>query len=306
MCTKLTTPIILGLDFAQAYHIGIDWNVDLTPYLRHRGKYLASAHPLKSMHIKAVVNQLHTCAPGTTADRSSTVTIPKKGTKMVRLVTKTQLRLKPKTLSVVPVVALDPLNIHAVKTLDVMGYPNLYTENSDIAIVSTTHTKVHKKRTNFLILLVMNNAEEEQVLQKGITLGLGSKSRWKVKCKKLSTVSSQVTASRLQKLQINMLQLDGDQVVNPVQVYRSLENTAFVGRHNMYTKPQVKLKDAEVSESIRQSFKQLKEEFKDIISQGPSDIGKTDLAEMTIDTKPDSIPHALHPYKLALQHQEFL
>ena len=52
--------------------------------------------------------------------------------------------------------------------------------------------------------------------------------------------------------------------------------------------------------------KKLKEEFKDIISQGPSDIGVTDLAEMTIDTKPDSIPHATHPYKLALQHQEFL
>ena len=33
VCTKLTTPIILGLDFAQAYHIGIDWNVDSTLYL---------------------------------------------------------------------------------------------------------------------------------------------------------------------------------------------------------------------------------------------------------------------------------
>ena len=41
----------------------------------------------------------------------------------------------------------------------------------------------------------MNNAEEEWVLPKGITLGLGSKSRWKVKCKKPSTVSPQVTAS---------------------------------------------------------------------------------------------------------------
>ena len=74
----------------------------------------------------------------------------------------------------------------------------------------------------------------------------------------------------------------------------------------MYTKPQVKLKDAEVSKSVCQSFEQLKEEFKDIISQGPSDIGITDLAEMTIDTKPDSIPHASCPYKLALRHQEFL
>ena len=189
VCTKLTTPIILGLDFAKAYHIGIDWNVDSTPYLRHRGKYLVTAHPLKSMLIKTVVNQLQTCVPETTTDKYSTVTVPKKGTKMVRLVTKTQLQLKLKTLSVVPVVAVGPLNIHAVKTLDIMGYPNLYIENPDIAIVPTIHTKVHKKKTNFLILLVMSNAEKEWVLQKGITLGLGSKSGWKVKCKKPSTVS---------------------------------------------------------------------------------------------------------------------
>ena len=74
----------------------------------------------------------------------------------------------------------------------------------------------------------------------------------------------------------------------------------------MYTKPPVKLKDAEVPESIHEGFEKLKEEFKDIISQCPSDIGVTDLAEMTIDTKPDSIPHAACLYKLALQHQEFL
>ena len=91
MCTKLTTPIILSLDFAKAYHIGINWNVDSTPYLRHRGKYLVTAHPLKSMHIKTVVNQLQTCAPETTADKSSTATLPKEGRKMIRLVTKTQL-----------------------------------------------------------------------------------------------------------------------------------------------------------------------------------------------------------------------
>ena len=203
--------------------------------------------------------------------------------------------------------AVGPLNIHAVKTLDIMGYPNLYTENPDITIVPTTHTKLHKKNTNFLILLVMNNAEQERVLQKGITLGLWSKSNWKVKFKKPTTAPPpSVAASQLQQLQINTLQLGENKSVDPVQVCRSLENTAFVGRHKTYTKPQVKLKDTEVSESICQAFEQLKEEFKDIISQGPSDIGVTNLAEMTIDTKPDSIPHASHPYKLALQHQEFL
>ena len=35
VCTKLTTPVILGLDFAKTYHIGIDWNMDSVPYLCH-------------------------------------------------------------------------------------------------------------------------------------------------------------------------------------------------------------------------------------------------------------------------------
>ena len=39
---------------------------------------------------------------------------------------------------------------------------------------------------------------------------------------------------------------------------------------------------------------------------GPSDIGITDLSKMTIDTKEDAIPYAVRPYKLALQHQDFL
>ena len=106
-------------------------------------------------------------------------------------------------------------------------------------------------------------------------------------------------------LQVNTVQLEKQPEVDPVQVWKSLENTAFVTRYNTYTKPPVKLKDAVVPESICEGFEKLKEEFKDIISQGPSDIGVTDLAEMTINTKPDSIPHATHPYKLALQHQEF-
>ena len=39
---------------------------------------------------------------------------------------------------------------------------------------------------------------------------------------------------------------------------------------------------------------------------GPSDIGITDLSKMMIDTKEDAVPYAARPYKLALQHQDFL
>ena len=61
-----------------------------------------------------------------------------------------------------------------------------------------------------------------------------------------------------------------------------------------------------MSLDLQQRFEELKDKYNDIFSVGPSDIDITDLAEMTIDTKPDAIPYVARPYKLALQHQEFL
>ena len=294
-------PVILGQDFAKTYHIGINWNMDSVPYLCHRGKYLVTAHPLQSMHIRTVVNQLRTNPPMVNLMKDPQQPMSAQPAKrMLHLITKMQVRLKPKALSVVPVEAVGPLNIYSIKTLDVMGYPNFYNENPNLAVIPTTHTKLHKRKTSYLILLVMNNADEENILQKGITLGLATKSKWRIKSSRTARNTQQ------QSLQVNTVQLEEQPEVDPVQVQKSLENTAFVTRYNTYTKPQVKLKDAEVPEAIHEGFKKLKEEFKDIISQGPSDIGVTNLAEMTIDTKPDSIPHAMRPYKLALQHQEFL
>ena len=89
-------------------------------------------------------------------------------------------------------------------------------------------------------------------------------------------------------------------------VRNAMEHTAFVGRHNTYTKLKVTLKDVLLSPNLQQRFEKLKDKYNDIFSVGPSDIGITDLAEMTIDTKPDTIPYAARLYKLALQHQEFL
>ena len=79
-----------------------------------------------------------------------------------------------------------------------------------------------------------------------------------------------------------------------------------MGRHNTYTKPKVVLRDVNLPSDLQKEFENLKEEYKDIFSMGPLDISITDLSEMTIDTKEDAIPYAARPYKLALQHQDFL
>ena len=63
----------------------------------------------------------------------------------------------------------------------------------------------------------------------------------------------------------------------------------------------VELQDAEVTEAQQNAFKELCNELKDIFSTGSSDIGKTSLIEMEIDTG-DSPPITQKPHTFPLKH----
>ena len=63
----------------------------------------------------------------------------------------------------------------------------------------------------------------------------------------------------------------------------------------------VELQDADVTEVQQNAFKELGNEFKDMFSIDASDIGKTPLIEMEIDTG-DSLPITQKPYTLPLKH----
>ena len=63
----------------------------------------------------------------------------------------------------------------------------------------------------------------------------------------------------------------------------------------------VDLQDAGITEEQQNAFKELCDEYKDIFSTDSSDIGKTPLIEMEIDTS-DSPPITQRPYTLPLKH----
>ena len=67
----------------------------------------------------------------------------------------------------------------------------------------------------------------------------------------------------------------------------------------------VELQDAKVFEEHQNALKELCNEFKDIFSVDLSDIGKTSLVEMEIDTG-DSLPITQKPYTLPLKHAEWV
>ena len=67
----------------------------------------------------------------------------------------------------------------------------------------------------------------------------------------------------------------------------------------------IELQDANVSDEHQKAFKELCDEYKDIFLVDSSDIGKTPLIEMEIDTG-DSPPITQKPYTLPLKHAKWV
>ena len=71
------------------------------------------------------------------------------------------------------------------------------------------------------------------------------------------------------------------------------------------THRRMQLQDAEVTQEYREKFKLLRQEFEDIFSKNSTDIGRTPLITMDIDTG-DSLPVCQRPYNLPLKHREWV
>ena len=84
-----------------------------------------------------------------------------------------------------------------------------------------------------------------------------------------------------------------------------LEKKFITSPAEVNTHRKVQLQDAEVTEENREKFKLLCEEFEDIFSKDSTDIGKTPLITMDIDTG-DSPPVCQKPYNLPLKHREWV
>ena len=196
-----------------------------------------------------------------------------------------------------------------LKNLDITGYPNFYLEHPTVSVLPTTHTKINKNKAGYLVLLLLNTGNDMVVIEKSSTIALGIKSQWKVWFQKVwSKNKPPKKKHKVNRVEVNQLTTKSreEQKTLKASVRKVLENMAFVGRHNIYTKPKTTLRDVTLTQDLQSKFKELKEHYKDIFSVGPSDIGVTDLAEMTIETCEDALPYAARPYKLALQHQDFL
>ena len=84
-----------------------------------------------------------------------------------------------------------------------------------------------------------------------------------------------------------------------------LEKKFITSPAEVNTHRRVNLQDAQVSAKYREQFRQLFKEFEDIFSKDSTDIGRTSLITMDIDTG-DSPPVCQKPYNLPLKHREWV
>ena len=84
-----------------------------------------------------------------------------------------------------------------------------------------------------------------------------------------------------------------------------LEKAFITSPTDVDTHRKVKLQDAEVLDHYKKEFGELCEEYRDIFSKDSSDIGKTPLITMEIETG-DSPPVCQRPYNLPLKHVEWV
>ena len=84
-----------------------------------------------------------------------------------------------------------------------------------------------------------------------------------------------------------------------------LEKKFIISPAEVNTHRKMQFQDAEVSKIYKEQFKKLCKEFEDVFSKDSTDIGKTPLITMDIDTG-DSPPICQKPYNLPLKYREWV
>ena len=123
-------------------------------------------------------------------------------------------------------------------------------------------------------------------------------------CKKVKLQKAEVLDITENKYKETMLQSEGMENEKPhcdiLPEKKFITSPADVDTHR-----KVKLQDAEVLDKYKVEFEKLSEEYDDIFSKDSSDIGKTPLITMEIETG-DSPPVCQRPYNLPLKHIDWV
>ena len=166
--------------------------------------------------------------------------------------------------------------------------PNLLltNEHPNLVVLPMLHLVQKEKHDSIPVALINLNKDERIFLKKGEILGC------------LEPSSIEIT---------EIVQKDGEIGGEDEKEDESipLEKKFITSPAEVNTHRKVQLQDAEVTEENREKFRLLCQEFEDIFSKDSTDIGKTPLITMDIDTG-NSPPVCQRPYNLPLKHREWV
>ena len=164
-------------------------------------------------------------------------------------------------------------------------YPNL-------CIIPMIHNvDVHK--TENVPLVVINLLNDDVYLLKGGIMGFMQNQSL--------DISEIVTETSTEPSPIELEDEDKEVLQNGEVYTENTEKKFITSPANIKVHRKVELQDADITEAQQNAFKDLCKEFNDIFLADSSDIGKTPLLEVEIDTG-DNLPITQKPYTLPLKH----
>ena len=184
-------------------------------------------------------------------------------------------------------VLLDTKTLQENQVYEVKPNLLLMNEHPNLVVLPMLHLVQKEKYNTIPVALINLNEDERIILKKGEILGC-------------------LEPSPIEMNEIVQEKYDG------IGEEREKDNESIPLGKKFITSPaevnthrKMQLQGAEVTEENREKFKLLCEEFEDIFSKDSTDIGKTPLITMDIDTR-DSPPVCQRPYNVPLKHREWV
>ena len=150
---------------------------------------------------------------------------------------------------------------------------------------------IHK--TENVPLVVINLSNDDVYLLKGEVMGFMQNQSL--------DISEIVTETSTEPSPIELEDEDKEVLQNEEVYMENTEKKFITSPADIKVHRKVELQDADISEAQQNAFKDLCVEFNDIFSTDSSDIRKTPLLEVEIDTG-DNLPISQKPYPLPLKH----
>ena len=314
VCRGLSRPCILGLDFLRKYKIGIGWSPT--------GKFQLD------LHQQVLVESVKVYMSGPTLQTRQCITIPSRSLMVLNAKATIDRHMEGGLHKVVPnfllsdeypeLVLIPTVHNVEITKLECIPYVLLnlseeaiflrkgeilgHLEKEDITIEEiTTETMLQCKAVSQCKDMKSEKLSCGNESQKTfIASPAGIDTYQKVKLQKAEVLSIDKN-----EYKETMLQSEGMENEKPHCDISSEKKKFITSPADVDTHRKVKLQDAEVLDKYKIDFEKLCEEYDDIFSKDSSDIGKTPLITMEIETG-DSPPVCQRPYNLPLKHIDWV